>query len=74
MFSTTFTVDPDYPYRYNATKGQWLHWLVVNIPGKNIDQGKTLAEYVGAKPLPSIGKLKNYFYEKYFDKAKNNIK
>ena len=27
-------VDPDAPTRDNPTAAQWLHWLVVNIPGK----------------------------------------
>ena len=27
-------VDPDAPSRDNPTAAQWLHWLVVNIPGK----------------------------------------
>ena len=27
-------VDPDAPSRDNPTAAQWLHWLVVNIPGR----------------------------------------
>ena len=27
-------VDPDAPSRKNPTAAQWLHWLVVNIPGR----------------------------------------
>ena len=30
-------VDPDAPSRDNPTAAQWLHWLVVNIPGRRRD-------------------------------------
>lgn len=37
----------------------WIHWLIVNIPGKNIKDGETIVEYKGDEPPPSTGNLLN---------------
>lgn len=41
------------------TEKEWIHWLVVNIPGTNVKKGKTIVEYVGNEPLPDTGNLLN---------------
>lgn len=33
---TLVLVDPDAPSPENPVMSQWLHWLVVNIPGRHI--------------------------------------
>ena len=39
-------VDPDAPSRDNPTAAQWLHWLVVNIPGEERNIGtKIISHY-----------------------------
>ncbi|XP_018568605.1 protein D3-like [Anoplophora glabripennis] len=43
-------VDPDAPSRSKPVQREWLHWLVVNIPGNSVEKGETLAEYIGAGP------------------------
>ena len=40
-FYTLMMVDPDAPSRRNPTNREWLHWLVVNIPGGNVKMGET---------------------------------
>lgn len=34
---------------------EWIHWLVVNIPGDDISTGESLVDYVGARPLQGAG-------------------
>merc|ERR1712114_73999 len=53
---TLAMVDPDAPSRDDPKAAQWLHWLVVNIPGdklkngEGIDFGKTLMQHNGPSP------------------------
>jgi phosphatidylethanolamine-binding protein (PEBP) family uncharacterized protein len=49
--------DPDAPSRKEHTYREWHHWLVGNIPGKDVSKGETLSEYVGSGPPPKTGKL-----------------
>lgn len=60
----TFFADPDAPSRAEPTFDQWLHWTVVNIPGKDLSKGNTLAEYVGSGPPPNTG-LHRYVFLVY---------
>ena len=32
-------VDPDVPFRDSPTDGEWLHWLVYDIPGNDTARG-----------------------------------
>lgn len=54
-YYTLCMTDPDAPTRTKAIYREWLHWLVVNIPENKIDQGETLAEYIGSGPPPKTG-------------------
>lgn len=49
-------VDLDAPSRQNPTSREWLHWLVVNIPGGNISQGEERKVYKGPNPPKDMGK------------------
>ena len=58
---TLAMVDPDAPSREDPKAAQWLHWLVVNIPGdklkngEGIDFGKTLMQHNGPSPPKGSG-------------------
>jgi phosphatidylethanolamine-binding protein (PEBP) family uncharacterized protein len=49
---TLMMVDPDAPFRDSPADGEWLHWLVYDIPGNDTANGKTLAEYAPPAPQP----------------------
>ena len=59
---TLAMVDPDAPSRDDPKAAQWLHWLVVNIPGDKLkigegtDFGKTLMQHNGPSPPKGSGK------------------
>lgn len=47
-YYTIFMVDPDAPTRENRELGDARHWLVVNIPGTDIEKGDEVIEFVGS--------------------------
>ena len=49
---TLMMVDPDAPSRDKPTQGEWLHWLVYDIPGNDTALGTTLVEYAPPAPKP----------------------
>ena len=66
-FFTLAMVDPDAPSKENPENREWLHWLVVNIPGTEIKRwrkadgppkGKVLMEYNEASPPVDTGNNK----------------
>lgn len=61
---TLCMTDPDAPSRVRPTSGEFKHWLVVNIPGTNVSQGETLAQYVGSGPPAGTG-LHRYVFLVY---------
>lgn len=64
-FYTVVMLDPDAPSRKDPKFAQWLHWLVVNVPGKDLTQkGDVLAEYVGSGPPQGSG-LHRYIFLAY---------
>ncbi|XP_030762539.1 phosphatidylethanolamine-binding protein 1-like [Sitophilus oryzae] len=52
---TLCMMDPDAPKSKESGPGGWNHWLVGNIPGNNIRQGQTLAEYMPTCPQKGSG-------------------
>jgi len=54
LFTLVIT-DPDAPSRAEPKFREFLHWLVVNIPGRDIADGQTLVEYVGSGPPEGSG-------------------
>ncbi|KAI5635529.1 phosphatidylethanolamine-binding protein domain-containing protein [Phthorimaea operculella] len=55
LLYTVIMIDPDAPSRTNPVRRNYLHWLVGNIPGKNMIKGTTLAEYLGPAPPKDTG-------------------
>ncbi|XP_039752315.1 protein D1-like [Pararge aegeria] len=43
---------PDLPPSVNVPLTQFLHWLVVNIPGRDISKGDTISSYFPPTPYP----------------------
>lgn len=54
-YYTLIMIDPDSPSRSNPTEREYLHWLVVNIPGNDISRGSTKLDYLGADPVSGTG-------------------
>lgn len=54
-------VDPDVPSRTNPKERELRHWLVINIPGTSVDQGKVVYEYLSPAP-PKDGGLHRYVF------------
>ncbi|VVC35367.1 Phosphatidylethanolamine-binding, conserved site,Phosphatidylethanolamine-binding protein [Cinara cedri] len=52
---TLIFTDPDVPSRTNPINKEFLHWLVVNIPGNRVKDGKVIADYVGPAPPKGTG-------------------
>lgn len=52
---TIVMCDPDAPSREHPTNAEWLHWLVVNVPGGDVSKGHVLAEYHGPAPPAGTG-------------------
>ncbi|KRF98333.1 uncharacterized protein Dwil_GK26794 [Drosophila willistoni] len=57
-FYTIIMVSPDAPSRENPMYRSWLHWLVVNVPGKDVMRGQTISEYYGPLPPKESGLLR----------------
>lgn len=45
----------DAPTRSSPTLGEVRHWLVVNIPGTDIDGGEELASFIPSGPYKHTG-------------------
>lgn len=52
--TTLLLVDPDAPSPENPVMAQWLHWLVVNIPGGDVSKGDTVTPYAGPTPPKGV--------------------
>jgi len=83
-YYTLLMIDLDAPSKISRVYSPWLHWLVINIPGKDLKIGKinkgiTIAEYSGPTPPKGSG---NHEYKILLfkqdvlinPKIKNNIK
>lgn len=66
--SLLFT-DPDAPNAKEPIRRSWLHWAVVDIPGRDVNKGTTFAEYVGSGPPQGSG-LHRYVFLVYKQKSK----
>ena len=55
--SLCLPTDPDAPSRADPKFREWHHWCVVNIPGKDVNAGEVLAEYVGSGPPEGTSEL-----------------
>jgi phosphatidylethanolamine-binding protein len=54
-YYTLLMTDPDAPSRSNPVKGEWVHWLIFNIPAQNVKLGEIKYHYVGAGPPKGTG-------------------
>lgn len=52
---TVLLTDPDAPSRKEPKFREWHHWLVMNIPGNQIDKGDVITDYVGSGPPKDSG-------------------
>lgn len=68
-FYTVCMTDPDAPSRKQPTFREWHHWLVVNVPGCNIEQGEVLSDYIGSGPPKDTG-LHRYIFLVYKQPSK----
>ena len=48
-------IDPDAPSVHDPQYRQFVHWIVLNIPGNNLNSGLTVAKYVQAGPAYNSG-------------------
>ncbi|XP_034237515.1 uncharacterized protein LOC117642987 [Thrips palmi] len=52
---TLIMTDPDAPSRANPIRREFLHMLIVNVPGNDIAKGDALFDYIGAGPPKGSG-------------------
>ncbi|KAG4069563.1 hypothetical protein HA402_006929 [Bradysia odoriphaga] len=70
-YYTIVMFSPDYPERSNPIMANFLHWMVVNIPGGRVEDGEVICDYLGALPEPDK-ELHRYIFLVYKQKAKSN--
>ena len=46
-FYTLIMTDPDAPSPRNPVAREYIHWVVVNIPGSDLSRGETICNYSG---------------------------
>ncbi|XP_055917009.1 protein D3 [Eupeodes corollae] len=66
---TLCMTDPDAPSRKEPKYREWHHWLVGNIPGKDISKGEVLSAYIGSGPPKGTG-LHRYVFLVYKQSGK----
>ncbi|KAG5674016.1 hypothetical protein PVAND_004009 [Polypedilum vanderplanki] len=54
-FYTLLLTDVDAPSKMNPAMREVRHWLVVNIPGSNVNDGETKWSYIGSGPPKDTG-------------------
>lgn len=70
-YYTLVMFSPDYPTRSNPILANFLHWMVVNIPGGHVEDGEVICDYLGALPEPDQ-EMHRYIFLVYKQKAKSN--
>lgn len=61
-YHTLVMVDPDAPSRQNPIYGEWLHWLMTDIPkGQGIWDGKQVMDFSPSGPPQGTGKHRYVF-------------
>uniref|UniRef100_A0A1Q3FBQ5 Putative brother of ft and tfl1 n=1 Tax=Culex tarsalis TaxID=7177 RepID=A0A1Q3FBQ5_CULTA len=66
-FYTLIMIDPDSPSRTEPLNREFAHWIVGNIPGKHVEQGEVLFEYLPTFPRSGTGFHRYIFllYQQY---------
>lgn len=67
LFTLVFT-DPDAPSRVKHSMREFVHWVVVNIPGSDVNRGTEILSYVGPAP-PFASGLHRYVFTMYRQKG-----
>lgn len=68
-YYTLIFTDPDAPSRADPKFREFRHWLVVNIPGDNVNAGDILFDYIGSGPPEGTG-LHRYVFLVYKQSGK----
>lgn len=71
-YYTIVMFSPDYPTRSNPILANFLHWMVVNIPGGHVEDGEVICDYLGALPEPD-NDMHRYIFLVYKQKRKINF-
>lgn len=71
VFYTLVMIDPDSPSRTEPLNREFAHWLVGNIPGKHVEQGEVLFEYIPAFPRSGTG-FHRYIFLLYRQNCRND--
>ncbi|CAJ0604427.1 unnamed protein product [Cylicocyclus nassatus] len=58
---TVIMVDPDAPSRKRPSLRDYLHWMVVDVHGSDVEHGKELVSYMGPAPPSGTGLHRYYF-------------
>jgi phosphatidylethanolamine-binding protein len=61
---TIIMTDPDAPNRAEPKYREVRHWLVVNVPGNKVSEGKHIFEFIGSGPPQGSG-LHRYIFLVY---------
>lgn len=78
-FYTLVMIDLDAPDPHRPVFAQFLHWLVVDIPGNQVSKGKPKKDYMAPSPPPYsaphryvflVFRQKNYFFGTTFMEGK----
>ncbi|CAH0387482.1 unnamed protein product [Bemisia tabaci] len=69
---TLIMIDPDVPSRQDPWKGEWQHWIVVNIPWGRIWAGEELTEYRGIKECHGLD-IHRYIFLMYHQPNNEHI-
>ncbi len=65
MYIYLLKKDPDVPSRAEPKGREFLHWMVINIPGCDINKGEVFAQYVGCGAPKGTGWNFINFQQKY---------
>lgn len=68
---TLVMIDPDSPSRTEPLNREFAHWLVGNIPGKHVEMGEVLFEYIPIFPRAGTG-CHRYIFLLYRQHARND--
>lgn len=60
-FYTIYMGNPDAPFPNDPYWSEWLHWLVVNVPGLEVNKGEIICPYMGPLPPKASGIMRYAF-------------
>uniref|UniRef100_A0A1A9ZJB8 Odorant-binding protein A5 n=1 Tax=Glossina pallidipes TaxID=7398 RepID=A0A1A9ZJB8_GLOPL len=60
-FYTIYMGNPDAPFTNDPYWSEWLHWLVVNVPGLEVNKGEIICPYMGPLAPKASGIMRYAF-------------